>query len=61
VPAAVRTKGRITWGILVAVFALIICYFSIGAEPAYLIIFGVAGFVLGMLLGRAMERSASGD
>jgi lipopolysaccharide export LptBFGC system permease protein LptF len=59
VPAAVRTKGRITWGILLAVFALIVCYFAVGSRPEYLIIFAVAGFILGMFLGRAMEKDAS--
>lgn len=59
VPSAVRTKGVIVWGILMAIFALIIGYFAVGSQPEYLIIFAVAGFLLGRFLGRAMEKDAS--
>ncbi|MGZ3836937.1 MAG: hypothetical protein ACXVMS_06940 [Flavisolibacter sp.] len=59
IPARQRTKGRITWSILFAVFGLLVSYFAAGANITVLIIGTLLGAGIGYAIGRNMEKQAS--
>ena len=58
IPASQRTKGRITWGILLAVFGVLVAYFTAGDSYGALIAGGLVGFVAGYAIGKSMEKDA---
>jgi hypothetical protein len=58
IPASQRTKGRIIWAILFAVFGFVLAFF---ASDSYVIpVIGalIAGFI-GYTIGKNMEQAAS--
>lgn len=59
IPASQRTKGRIIWAILFAVFAVIIGFFAAGDSWIALVIAAILGAVLGYAVGKNMEQAAS--
>jgi len=59
IPARQRTKGRIIWAILFAVFGLIITFFAAGDSYMALIIGAAIGGVIGYAVGKNMEQAAS--
>ena len=59
IPASQRTKGRIFWAVLLAVFSLLIALFAAGLNIVVLIIAAVAGGTLGYFIGKNMEEDAS--
>jgi uncharacterized integral membrane protein len=58
IPASQRTKGTVTWAVLIAVFALLIAVFLIGTDWVTLVIAGAAGALIGYLIGKRMEKDA---
>ena len=58
VPASQRTKGRVLWAILLAVFAALIAFFALGDNYVALAIIAAAGAVVGYFIGKAMEKDA---
>ena len=59
IPSRQRTKGRIIWAILFAVFGLVITFFAAGDNYLVLIIGAVIGGLIGYVIGKSMEQSAS--
>ncbi len=59
IPASQRTKGRIIWAILFAVFAVIIGFFAAGDSWIALVIAAILGGLLGYAVGKNMEQAAS--
>jgi hypothetical protein len=59
IPSSQRTKGRIIWAILFAVFGLVITFFAAGDNYMVLIIGAVIGGFIGYVVGKSMEQSAS--
>ena len=58
IPSGQRTKGRIIWGILFAVFGLVITFFAVGDEYIVLIIRAAIGALIGYAIGKNMEQAA---
>jgi len=59
IPSRQRTKGRIIWAILFAVFGLALTFFAAGDNWIVLIIAAaIAGFI-GYAIGKNMEQAAS--
>ena len=56
IPSGQRTKGRITWAVLFAVFALLIGYFAVGDNYFALVAAIVIGAGVGYVIGRNMEK-----
>lgn len=54
-----RTKGRIVWALLLAVFGLIIAVSAAGANYVSLPVGALAGAAVGYFIGRRMEREAA--
>lgn len=59
IPAKQRTKGRIVWSILFAVFGLAIAFFASDKNYIALAVGGVIGALLGYVVGKNMEREAT--
>lgn len=60
IPAKQRTKGRIVWAILFGVFGLGIAFFASSQNYIALAIGGFLGAILGYVVGKNMEKEASG-
>ena len=58
IPSSQRVKGRMVWGILFAVFGLLITYFATTGGYIFLITGAVAGFIIGYFIGLKMEKEA---
>jgi len=58
IPSSQRTKGRIIWAILFAIFGVVMTLFATG-NITVLIIAGVAGGGLGYIIGKTMEQDAN--
>jgi 1,4-dihydroxy-2-naphthoate octaprenyltransferase len=58
VPARQRTKGRIIWAILFAVFGVIIAFFAASDNYIVLGIGAIIGAIVGYLTGKNMEQDA---
>jgi hypothetical protein len=58
IPASQRTKGRIVWALLFAVFGFLITFF---ASNNYIVptVGAIAGAVIGYYTGKAMEKERS--
>jgi len=54
-----RTKGRVIWAILFAVFGLLIALFSAGPDYVVLTIVAIACAALGYVIGKNMEQDAT--
>lgn len=61
IPASQRTKGRIFWAILLAVFSLLMALFTAGLNYLVLFIATVAGFLIGYFIGKKMEEQAKSN
>jgi hypothetical protein len=59
IPSKQRTKGRVIWAILFAVFGLLIAIFSVGLNYPVLAIIAVACGALGYVIGKNMEQDAT--
>ncbi len=59
IPASQRTKGRVVWALLIAVFAFLITFFNVGDDWVVLAIATAIGAVLGYFIGKWMEKEAS--
>ena len=59
IPASQRTKGRIIWAILFAVFGVLIAFFAAGSNYVVLIITAVVAGIIGYAVGKNMEQAAS--
>ena len=59
IPASQRTKGRIIWAILFAVFGAVLAFFAAGDNWIILIIAALVGALIGYAIGKNMERAAS--
>lgn len=59
IPASQRTKGRITWAVLFAVFGLLVGFFAAGDNYVGLIIGAGIGALIGYFIGKNMEQAAS--
>ncbi|MGZ3846754.1 MAG: hypothetical protein ACXVBX_16100 [Flavisolibacter sp.] len=58
IPASQRTKGRIIWAILFAVFGVVLTFFATDNYIILVIAAIIAGF-LGYSIGKNMEQAAS--
>lgn len=56
IPSSQRAKGRIVWGILFAVFGLLIGFFASSGNFIALVTGAIAGFIIGYILGKKMEK-----
>ncbi len=56
IPASQRTKGRIFWALLLAVFSVLIALFSVGLNILVLVGAAIAGAVVGYFIGKRMEK-----
>ena len=54
-----RTRGRITWAILFAVFGLLIGFFAAGGNYVVCLLGALIGGAIGYMIGRNMEEAAS--
>ena len=59
IPAKQRTRGRITWAILLGVFGLLVGFFAGGDNYIALAIGALIGAVIGYAIGKNMEKEAS--
>jgi hypothetical protein len=59
IPASQRTKGRVVWALLIAVFAVLVTLFAAGNNWIALIIAALIGSTLGYYIGKSMEKEAS--
>jgi hypothetical protein len=59
IPPAQRTRGRIIWAILFAVFAVILTFFAAGDSWIALAIAAIIGGLIGYAVGKNMEQAAS--
>ena len=59
IPPRQRTKGRIIWAILFAVFGVIIAFFAAGNSWIALMIAAVICGSIGYAVGKNMEQAAS--
>lgn len=59
IPKSQRTKGRIIWSILFAVFGVVLTYFAAGDSWIVLVIGAVVAGLIGYVVGRNMEQAAS--
>ena len=59
IPARQRTKGRIIWAILFAVFAVILTFFATSDSWVALMIAAIIGGLVGYVIGKNMEQAAS--
>jgi hypothetical protein len=58
IPASQRTKGRIIWAILFAVFGAVLAFFGTDNYIVLVIAAIIAGFI-GYSIGKNMEQAAS--
>jgi lipopolysaccharide export LptBFGC system permease protein LptF len=59
IPSRQRTKGRITWAILFAVFGLLVAFFAAGDNYTVLIAGAILGAAIGYVIGKNMEKEAA--
>ena len=59
IPARQRTKGRIIWAILFAVFGMILALFAAGDNWIVLAVAAIISGLIGYVVGRNMEQAAS--
>jgi len=59
IPASQRTKGRIIWAILFAVFGIMLTFFAAGDNIIVLVIAALIAALIGYTIGKNMEQEAS--
>jgi len=59
IPPSQRTRGRITWAVLLGVFGLLVAYFGAGGQPITLVIVTLATACIGYLIGKKMEKEVA--
>ena len=59
IPSSQRTKGRIIWAILFAVFGVVLAFFAAGDNWTALVIAAIVAGVIGYVIGKNMEQAAS--
>lgn len=59
IPPRQRTKGRIIWAILFAVFGLVLAFFAAGDNWMVLVIAAIVAGLIGYAIGKNMEQAAS--
>jgi uncharacterized membrane protein len=59
IPIRQRTKGRIIWAILFAVFGLVLAFFAVGENWIVLVIAAIVAGLIGYAIGKNMEQAAS--
>jgi uncharacterized membrane protein len=59
IPPRQRTKGRIIWAILFAVFGVVLAFFAAGDNWTALVIAAIVAGVIGYVIGKNMEQAAS--
>lgn len=59
IPPRQRTKGRIIWAILFAVFGLVLAFFAAGNNWMVLVIAAFVAGLIGYAIGKNMEQAAS--
>jgi hypothetical protein len=58
IPARQRVKGSVIWAILFSVFAILIAGFAAGLNYIVLVLAGIAGAIVGYVVGKKMESEA---
>lgn len=58
IPARQRTKGRITWAILFAVFGAGVAFFATSDNYIIPILGAIVGAAIGYTIGKNMEKEA---
>jgi hypothetical protein len=58
IPSSQRTSGHLTWAILFAIFAVLICFFAFSSNWIILLVGAIIGAAIGYVVGRNMEKSA---
>jgi hypothetical protein len=56
IPASQRTKGRVIWAILFAVFALLVAFFATDGDVTVIVIAVVLGAIIGYFIGKNAEK-----
>jgi uncharacterized membrane protein len=59
IPARQRTKGRIIWAILFAVFGVVLAFFGAGDNWIVLVVAAIIAGLIGYAIGKNMEQAAS--
>jgi uncharacterized membrane protein len=59
IPPRQRTKGRIIWAILFAVFGAVLAFFAAGDNWMALVIAAIVAGLIGYAIGKNMEQAAS--
>jgi uncharacterized membrane protein len=59
IPSGQRTKGRIIWAILFAVFGLTLTFFAAGENWIVLVVAAIVAGLIGYAIGKSMEQAAS--
>ena len=59
IPASQRTKGRITWAVLMGIFGLLVAYFAAGSEPVTLVLTTLIAAIAGYMIGKKMEKEVA--
>jgi len=59
IPSSQRTKGRIIWAILFAVFGSALMFFAVGDNWIVLIVAALVAGLIGYAIGKNMEQASS--
>lgn len=59
IPSSQRTKGRIIWAILFAVFGFALTFFGVGDNWIVLIVATLIAGLIGYAIGKNMEHASS--
>lgn len=59
VPARQRTRGKIVWSILFAVFGMVIAFFASDQNIAALVIGAIIGGTLGYFVGNSLDHESA--
>ena len=59
VPTRQRTRGRIIWAILFAVFGVLLTFFAAGDNLIVLVAAAIIAGLIGYAIGKNMEQAAS--
>ncbi len=51
-----RAKGSILWSLLFGIFGVLIAFFAAGLNYVVMLVAGIAGSIIGFIIGKKMER-----